>query len=47
MWIFYYDLADVTYQPPDDVTTFLVLYCIVAVCVLVPSFLEKKKDEDR
>ena len=47
MWIFYYDLADATYQPPDEVATFLVIYCIVAFCALAPSFMEKREDEDR
>ena len=47
MWTFYYELADAAYQEPSDIAVFVLIYCLMAACVLAPPFLERKRDESR
>ena len=45
MWMFYYELPDTVYQSPSELTVFLILYCILTVCILTPAILEKRRNE--
>jgi hypothetical protein len=47
MWTFYYDVTQAAAKTPDDTLAFLLVGVLVALVVLAPPYLEKKRNESR
>jgi hypothetical protein len=47
MWVFYYDVTQAAEQIPNDTVAFISVGIVTALLVLIPPYMEKRRNESR